>query len=485
MSRPVWQGDVLYFIRNEIPGTRNTDFLNLSQEIVGIPLAPARISEIIQVSKSGHIGRAEFAEAEDIFYSRFFSDRTLDTVFSKLLIFVKSKDLSFPDSAFLPGDTKEAYIRRFLRYGLSNMYTPDSSVYSASQSELISEIVLPGESDPCIEEVHISDPKNNYYQKLLYVIKTNWFFLFVNLIFTVMLSMYLFSTKTELTALFLLLLRTPAPTFVAILMVLAVLPKAIGLLESFAFYFYIKHFLGIDGNFISIAKFGIKNRKGIFDPERINLIHGLFCNVTCALCTIAFFLYANRLSGFLLFIGDHSLNLALSSVLLTAVLISLNWVFLMQTKPAPKTTEIICDNPDNYLLTRLHVLSNMFFILVVLFLDMSMILYILWYGFVSRSFHLALDYFFVFLPITAYLYLWYVSVSPHAKALKVNSWWMIHIIPVFSVISSLYAVCFFAPSGATGMCVLVNIVGLFIWLKEVLQIKQLAESHEETHLLNR
>ena len=194
MKRKVWQGDVLRFIRRHVSGTRNLDFQYLSEEITSASLAPARISEIINVSRSGHIGRPEFDGREALFYDRFFAGKDLAVISGKLKGFVEEEKLDFPSPLGTEEDTDETYIRRFLRYGLSNLYTPDTE---EGKEEADESGPLPGisgdQSGPAPEPVFNAVPEREYREEdnteasvlasgersLAFVVRQNWFVLFL------------------------------------------------------------------------------------------------------------------------------------------------------------------------------------------------------------------------------------------------------------------------------------------------------------------
>lgn len=482
MKRKVWQGDVLRFIRRHVSGTRNLDFQYLSEEITSASLAPARISEIINVSRSGHIGRPEFDGREALFYDRFFAGKDLAVISGKLKGFVEEEKLDFPSPLGTEEDTDETYILRFLRYGLSNLYTPDTEDRreEADASGPLSGI-SGDQSGPAPEPVFNAVPEREDREEdnteasvlasgersLAAVVRQNWFVLFLLAFFFLVSSMYLFASGISLTELFLGLFHLPLPVFAPLALLLAILPKAAGLWEASAAYRRYKKQSEGPGSFWAIAKFGAEDAvvpgRGVFDAGQINMQYGLFSNLTGALCTIAFYLHASELEGFSSFVASHPADVFLFLLILASAAISICWDFLMQMRPLPAETGSISENPSNYLMGRLHVLATMLHLMLTLVFDGAMILYLLWQGYEERFSRPVLSYSFIFVICTIAFYLWFASVSPHARALKVDCGWLIHMMPVMSAITMYYIFRDFALSPSSAVCLAADLLCLFVW----------------------
>ena len=529
MSRNAWQGDVLYFIRKNIPHTQNRDFLNLYQSINnGIELAPARISEIINAvkkGKTGHLGRDEFVGKEDLFYERFFKDQDLDVVYHKLELFIVEENIDFPGSSRLPGDTNEEYILRFLKYGLANTYVPEVDSFLSNPDRAVggqrggggltpkvdkgtvplstNSVVhqqggggLLTDADNSLGEEPLStgssldeeltgidySPNDEYGEnteyrslendhpqtnKIRVFVGKNWFALFLGIVLALSAAMYMTYTRTSLTDVFLSALNMPAPSFLFLALLLAAFPKAAGIAEAFIAYIRYRDESKNIGSFVNIAKYGTADTvlpgKGVFDSGSVNLKYGLISNMTGALCTVAFFFYASRLKGLADFIKDHPVNGFLLIIILISVGTAIIWNFMLQTRPVPEEPDAAAENPDNYLLNRLHVLATMVHLTFTLAFDGTIILYLFWYGFVSRRMDLSLDISFVFVIVTLFLYMWFASVSPYARDLQVDCTWIIHMTPLMSLLTLTYSIWFFKWSYVTLLCVLTNVVCLVQW----------------------
>lgn len=486
MKRKVWQGDVLRFIRRHISGTRNLDFQYLSKEITSASPAPARISEIINVSRSGHIGRPEFDGQEALFFDRFFAGRDLTVISGKLKEFVEKEELDFPSPLRTKEETDEAYIRRFLRYGLANLYTPDAAGAEDQSDEQEEDKASPpvvsqylgrsasGKGSAAAaegERPETDDPddtlQDSHDRSLTAVVRQNWFVLFLIAFFFLVSSMYLFASGISLTDLFLGLINLPLPVFAVLALTLAALPKAAGLWEAYVVYRRYKKQSEGAGSFWAVAKFGGEDEvvpgRGVFDTGRVNMQYGLFSNLTGALCSIAFYLHASGLGGFSSFIEDHPADVLLFLLILASAAISLCWDFLMQMRPLPEGTDSVSENPSNYLMGRLHVLANMLHLMLTLVFDGAMSIFLLWYGCEERSSRPGLSYSFVFVIFTIFIFLWFASVSPHARVLKVDCGWLIHMIPVMAGVTLYYVFRDFAFSPVSVVCLAADILCLFVW----------------------
>lgn len=526
MSRKVWQGDVLFFIKKSVPHTRNIDFLDLYKTINnGAELPPARISEILNAIKNGrtgNLGRDEFVEKEEVFYDRFFATKDLDIICHKLDLFLKEEELDFPRR---PDETDKEYILRFLKYGLAETNVPAPyvglTVVSSDQAitvlgggllpdseEVIpdSEGNLPGSARVVPDsETAVSVSKNAakkaegstaskktetrsdllLQQKIRIFFHRNWLVLVCGASLALGLFLYMSSTRTSIVDVFLGVFTMPTRTLIFLIFLLAVLPKAIGMAE--AYWMYLRYRSKTDQrtradcqskthhseSFVKIAKFGTTDMvlpgKGVFDSGEVNLQYGLLSNLTGALCTAAFYVFSSRLHGtadysMADFIRSHPLNGFLALLILASVSICMIWDFLLQMRPAPEVPDEVIENPDNYLLNRLHVLATIVHLMFTMVFDGTIILYMFWFGFENRHLHLSLDVSFIGIIGSIFLYLWVASVSPHAKALNVDCYWLIHFTPLMSLLTLTYAVWFFSWSGITVLCIMANLFCLLIWL---------------------
>jgi hypothetical protein len=135
----------------------------------------------------------------------------------------------------------------------------------------------------------------------------------------------------------------------------------------------------------------------------------------------------------------------------------------MQMRPLPAETDSISENPSNYLMGRLHVLATMLHLMLTLVFDGAMTVYLLWYGYAERFSRPGLSHSFVFVIFTIALYLWFASVSPHARALKVDCGWLIHMMPVMSAVTMYYIFRDFALSPSSAVCLAADLLCLFVW----------------------
>lgn len=515
MSRKVWQGDVLLFIRKNVPKATNKDFLELYKKINnGAELPAPRISEIlhaIEHKRTGSLGRDEFVEKEEVFYGQFFENSDLEMRCRDLESFIKEEKLDF--SRF-PDDTDREYLLRFLKYGLSETNVPEPytglTEVSTEQAATVlggglltdsdgvvpdSEKVLPGsERAMSVSETTVSDLKDALeeaknstdsknaenrserllWQKIRIYFNRNWLVLVCGIALAIGLFLYMSLKTTSIVDIFLGIFTMPAGAFSFTFFLLAVLPKAIGMTEAYWRYIHYQtkanHQPQMDssGHFVKIAKFGATDMvvpgKGVFDSGKVNLQYGLLSNLTGALCTVAFYVFSTKLHGIVDFIKNHPLNVFLALLILASVGICMIWDFLLQMRPVLEEPDEVTENPDNYLLNRIHVLATIVHLTFNMAFDGTVIVYMFWLGFENRHLRLSLDASFFGIIGAIFLYLWFASVSPHAKTLNVDCYWLINFTPLMSLLTLIYAVWFFSWSNVTVLCIVENLFCLLVWL---------------------
>ena len=480
MSRKIWQGDVLYFIRKRMPGNQNRAFLDIYERIIGLPLAPARISEIINAEKRGYkgrLGREEFAGQEDMFYQEFFEGKDLSVICSQLNDFLKEKDLVIPEHNPNGEEAPREFIYLFLRYGLSALYTPEED---NDLLELTSEQDTYAQATLSIRTIQNEDEEEEFKWDIStsgqqqpgrhgHILTSNWFSLFLLFLVTVVTAMYMTAKEISLTDLLLLVFRLKRLPFAILVMSTATVPKLLGMLEAAALYRSAKKKMGDrpDFDFLMISKLGFGDgrakKRGVFDFGFINLRYGLMSNITGALTCIAIYIYATSLDGLTYFIQTHLLDLPLLLIFIGSVSLSINWDFMMQNHPFPKAGDMVAENPDHYQMNHLHVLSTMLHQIFMISFGISVALYLFWFGYSQRLTRNTLDTSFIYVIIFGMFFLWFASKSPYAKVLNVDVDWLFHLMPVFAGIIVWYVLWLYAFSGITCASLLICAVCLWVW----------------------
>lgn len=473
MSRKIWQGDVLIFIRKRMPGNQNRVFLNIYERITGAPLAPARISEILNAEKrgrNGRLGREEFAGKEDLFYQEFFEGKDLSVICSQLKDFLIIEDLTISEEELVEEESSRKFIYRFLRYGLSNLYAPeeDRNLHEVTptqetddQGEVSSETFQSGKK----QDMFTSDRQQpgGFSQ----IFASNWFDLFLIFLATVVTAMYMTAKEISMTDLLLLFFRLKRASFAILVLSTATVPKLLGMLEAVLLYLSAKKEMGGRPDFLTVSKFGFENeaakKRGVFDFGLINLRYGLMSNIIGALTCIALYIYATNLDGLTYYMDNHPLDLHLFLIFISSTVLSINWDYTMQKHPFPPKGDMVAENPDHYQLTHLHVLTTMLHQIFTISFVFGTVLYLFWYGYSERLTKTNLNPSFVYVIIFGMFYLWFASKSPYAKTLKVDCDWMIHLMPAFAGIIVWYVLWLYAFSGITYVCLLICAVSLWVW----------------------
>ena len=477
MSRKVWQGDVLYFIRKRMPGNQNLAFLDIYEKITGLSLAPARISEIINAEKRGYkgrLGREEFAGQENLFYQVFFEGKDLSVIMSQLNDFLKEEDLVIPGQDPKAAENPREFICLFLRFGLSTLYTPEED---GGLLELNPEQETDAQIGLTVRTIQNKNGEEDLKQDVFtsgqqlvrpgQIVISNWFSLILLILATVVTAMYMTAKEISMTDLLLLVFQLKRMLFAILILSTAIVQKLLGMLEAAALYWSAKKKMGDHRDFLMISKFGfgdgIAKKRGVFDCGFINLRYGLMSNITGALTCIALYIYATRLDGLTYFIQTHPLDVPLLLMFIGSAAFSINWDFMMQNSPSPKVGDMVAENPDHYQMNHLHVLTTMLHQTITLLFVSSVAVYLFWFGYSQRLTKNILDSSFIYVVIFGMFYLWFSSKSPYAKALHLDCVWLFHLIPVFAGIVVWYVLWFYSFSGITCASLMICVVCMWVW----------------------
>ena len=479
MSRKVCQGDVLRFIVRKIPGAKNRDIKELYEEIRGYETYDSRISEYINLKRNGI---EDFSGKEECFFNRFFKDQDLDVVYDNLLAFLKEEDLSISYEPLSEDNTKEDVIRRFLQFGLSNekkpKQSPDNYIDHPNQfdkrqegSGLTSEeqVMDEGRSEIYKKTVSGFDQKetvSHSSDSIIQILEQNFKAFIVIGTIAILLSIILTFFGIGLNEVLLCFLLLPKYVFIPMAIVLAVSPKAIGLIDAYIHFCKYRRQTKGEVSFKTFAKYGNRNGldegEGVFDAGTINLIYGLICNLTGALINIALYLYASTLEGLTGFIKKNP-GIVLMFIAIYSTFVILNWNIKMQQRPMPDIRDEVSENPKIYQLNRSHVLFTILHLSFSIIMGAYVVFYIFWYMIKELQTQIELNPLFILVIITSTVYLWYASKSSYAKVLKVDCGWLIHLIPVMAILTTLYIECFFSNSLVTRLCLFANLLSIWLW----------------------
>lgn len=478
MSRKVCQGDVLRFIVNKIPGAKNTDIMDLYKEITGIETYAPRISEYIRLKRNGS---KDFSGKEELFFNRFFKDQDLDVVYDNLLAFLNEEDLFISYEAFSEDKQKGDYILRFLQFGLSNVKTPKhfSGKYVNRSNQIIKnqeDSVLHSEEQEMNEEgsesnketIFVADQKeavDSSSGSIIQIFERNKRPIFYIGTFALLLCIVLTFIGIGLNEIFLRFLLLPIYVYIPLAIVLAVSPKVVGHIDAYIHFCKYRRQIKEGVSFKTFAKYGNKNGldegEGVFDAGTINLIYGLISNLTGAFINIALYLYASNLEGLIGFINDHPSDV-LMFVVIYCIIAILNWNIKMQQRPMPDITDEVSENPKIYRLNRSHVLFTILHLSFSLFMGAYVVFYVFWYGIAYFHTQIELNPWFSLVIFASTVYLMYASKSHYAKVLKVDCGWLIHLIPVMAVLTTLHTL-FFSKTKITLLCLCENIISIWLW----------------------
>jgi hypothetical protein len=105
------------------------------------------------------------------------------------------------------------------------------------------------------------------------------------------------------------------------------------------------------------AKHGNKTKKGHYDISLKHVLYAGLCNITGASCSFALLVYMQTLPGFSKFLQDNDWTKYFE--LMLPVCIALTLIVVQQQQSIRSNpSDPLCENPDNFLLSRPHVLLN-------------------------------------------------------------------------------------------------------------------------------
>ncbi|MCR5420400.1 MAG: hypothetical protein K6E98_05305 [Lachnospiraceae bacterium] len=184
--------------------------------------------------------------------------------------------------------------------------------------------------------------------------------------------------------------------------------------------------------------------EGRFNCNKHHMIFAAFCNLTSGMWTISLFLYLNTITHIDTVLQSPYLNVSLSIAFTSAVLITFIYNYFEQNLSYPENLHKLSENPDTYLQNRLNVIFNNLHLIINLFFCISAYIILLFEILFFRAYKVDnLDFSFILVVISAYMFLWFSSVSPYAIYFDATSIGNFVICPpilvIFSIIYNLNA----------------------------------------------
>lgn len=215
--------------------------------------------------------------------------------------------------------------------------------------------------------------------------------------------------------------------FILSLIGIACIPSLIGFFEGL--------FLGLKNNKWSIkpwetveriAKYGIRPdfSDGRFEITSKHIGYTMSSNILGASCSIGLFLFVQTMPNFLTFIADKDWTKYFETLLGLAMIIALFFNSVQQNRQMPKINYLKDENPNNFLLNRVHAILNTVHLTVTLYFVLINIFYILVYPFICLKTGNRLELHpLIFFPIiVTFLFLLFGSASESAKWFIPQAW---------------------------------------------------------------
>lgn len=155
--------------------------------------------------------------------------------------------------------------------------------------------------------------------------------------------------------------------------------------------------------------------EGRFNCNKHHMIFAAFCNLTSSMWAISLFLYLNTLAHIDLLLQAPYLRVCLTIAFASALLITFIYNYFEQSMSYPENLHTLSENPDTYLQNRLNVVFNNLHLIFNLFFCISAYVILLFDMFFFSTYKVDnLDFSFILVVISAYMFLWFSSVSPYA-----------------------------------------------------------------------
>ena len=155
--------------------------------------------------------------------------------------------------------------------------------------------------------------------------------------------------------------------------------------------------------------------EGRFNCNRHHMIFAAFCNITSGMWAVSLFLYLNSLEHIDILLKAPYIKGCLTIAFIVSLTITFLYNYFEQNLPYPQNLHALSENPDTYIQNRANVIFyNLYLIYTLFFVLFSYVIMIFNTFLFAKPSDGALDYSFILIIITAYLFLWFSSVSPYA-----------------------------------------------------------------------
>lgn len=155
--------------------------------------------------------------------------------------------------------------------------------------------------------------------------------------------------------------------------------------------------------------------EGRFNCNRHHMIFAAFCNITSGMWAVSLFLYLNSLEHIDILLKAPYIKGCLTIAFIVSLTITFLYNYFEQNLPYPQNLHALSENPDTYIQNRANVIFNNLHLIYTLFFILSSYVIMIFNIFLfAKPSDGALDYSFILTIITAYLFLWFSSVSPYA-----------------------------------------------------------------------
>lgn len=155
--------------------------------------------------------------------------------------------------------------------------------------------------------------------------------------------------------------------------------------------------------------------EGRFNCNRHHMIFAAFCNITSGMWAVSLFLYLNSLEHIDILLKAPYIKGCLTIAFIVALTVTFLYNYFEQNLPYPEDLHALSESPDTYIQNRANVIFNNMHLIYTLFFILSSYVIMIFNTFLfAKPSDGALDYSFILTIITAYLFLWFSSVSPYA-----------------------------------------------------------------------
>lgn len=374
----------------------------------------------------------------------------------------------------------------FLSELLNDAYINSQQTSEQTDKNILSDIR--DDAGEKAEDITIAEDKEtlsqglNHIQETLSGVKfkkylsTNWLYLFFWIIFFVATSLALKLNNTSISGVYSFILSLNPVLYTLLSLVLAVSIVLAGRLVDTPIA--LKRYEQRTSKTISrsdrnkmerISLYGDDKKivygEGRFNCNKEHVIFAAFCNITSCMWAISIYLYLNTLNNVNTILDESDMNICLSVILILSILVTFIYNYFEQNIPYPEGIQVLSENPDTYIQNRANVVFNNIYLIFVLFFCFSAYVILVYYSLFSGSSKTdSLDFSFILVLISAYLFLWFSSVSPYAVYFGATSAGNFAIIPPMLVVFSLiYAFFNFSYNHNMIVLIVLSIMILLSW----------------------